>query len=965
MSLSIHPSIHRLIQRSIVSTNFFFLTPKRPTHFLFLSSRNYSFPQAHLHWFHNHTNMASYSILPSVPVKHADFIPYIKANDKTPLSELLEPYKQYDAKLREVFAQEIDHPDLSDPHLNVVPLYNGHQKSVNIRARDVDHETPEEKKRYIMPLSKEERLLSGAPAIVQDLDEFKRNFTLFSESSLTELDWSNVVAAGSSVVTSLLPVPEKYKKSKRDLRTYYHEKIAPASDVDLFLYGLSEEEAIQKIIQIETCIKNSILAETTTIRTKNAITIASQYPTRHVQIVLRIYKSVSEILTGFDVDSSCVAYDGKTVYASPRAIVAYMTQCNTIDLTRRSPSYENRLSKYSHRGFEVYWPLLDRSRVDPTIFERSFSRTVGLARLLVLERLPTSSDREQYMDQRRRERGRPPINRHHHWHKQGNIKEAHEDEVAEWVVQEDVSDYHTFTIPYGVKYDAKKIEKLLYTKDLLLNAEWNKPEDREVNLHRHPAFFGYAEDVIQDCCGSCPEPVTPEEHDVAEEESKIYVSGKISFIKDDPGRQAIGSFNPITDDDWTEMAYVGNTARLCQAIVDGDLEHVEDWLSHEGSDPNCRDYTGRTPLHLATSCSTPEIVQSLINHGARLIARLADGRTALHIAAARGNFEMVKMILQKSEANEEEEAQKEDARKQAKMEARKATSESQRDGSGILHGDEDEGQSSDIEMVECGDEDEDVEMKSTTTGSYVNVERDVSAQENALTEDEDEPDVYDVNVLSWDTKCSPLHLAILNGHIDVVRDLVQTFGADVLLPIKLLNSYDNSPQGAIMTLVLALRLPLEKAKAMTKALLELGASSAQADMNQVTALHYISGEAPELLDTLVEVDEPAVKRAVNHLATTGNRWNPEATSPLISAIASRDSLAALKLLGIGANPSIDFKTGSRVLRQRPGTISQTRVLKKTATPSSKQQNSPSFSPSRLNYQISYSNFWRKVRIRIP
>src|ERR1700733_15959399 len=76
----------------------------------------------------------------------------------------------------------------------------------------------------------------------------------------------------------------------------------------------------------------------------------------------------------------------RTVYASPRAIAAFVTQCNTIDLTRRSPSYENRLSKYSHRGFEVHWPGLDRTRIDPTIFERSFGRTQGLARLLILEK---------------------------------------------------------------------------------------------------------------------------------------------------------------------------------------------------------------------------------------------------------------------------------------------------------------------------------------------------------------------------------------------------------------------------------------------------------------------------------------------------------------------------------------------------------------------------------------------------
>ena len=98
--------------------------------------------------------------------------------------------------------------------------------------------------------------------------------------------------------------------------------------------------------------------------------------------------------------------------------------------------------------------------------------------------------------------------------------------------------------------------------------------------------------VIGDCCGYCPKPATPEDEEIATQESKIYVSGDLSFIKDDPGRQAIGSFNPLTDDDWTEMAYVGNTARLCQAIVEGDLEHVQDWLSQEGADPNRRDYTG-------------------------------------------------------------------------------------------------------------------------------------------------------------------------------------------------------------------------------------------------------------------------------------------------------------------------------------------------------------------------------------
>ncbi len=191
----------------------------------------------------------------------------------------------------------------------------------------------------------------------------------------------------------------------------------------------------------------------------------------------------------------------------------------------------------------MHWPLLDRNRIDPTIFERSFGRTQGLARLLILEKLPKSADRDSYMDQRREERGRPAIHRgwRNNYKMGGNIKDQEEDEVADWVEQEEVASYHTMTVPYGPKYHAARINRLLYAKDLLLNAEWNQNDDREVYLHRHPCFFGSAEEVIQDCCGYCPLPKTDEEIEVHEKEAKTYVSGKLTFIFDDPGRQEIGS----------------------------------------------------------------------------------------------------------------------------------------------------------------------------------------------------------------------------------------------------------------------------------------------------------------------------------------------------------------------------------------------------------------------------------------
>lgn len=70
--------------------------------------------------------------------------------------------------------------------------------------------------------------------------------------------------AGSAALTPLLVVPEEHAVNKRALRQYYHEKLAPASDIDLFLYGIEDEkEAIAKLEAIETTVRDNLLWETT------------------------------------------------------------------------------------------------------------------------------------------------------------------------------------------------------------------------------------------------------------------------------------------------------------------------------------------------------------------------------------------------------------------------------------------------------------------------------------------------------------------------------------------------------------------------------------------------------------------------------------------------------------------------------------------------------------------------------
>lgn len=845
--------------------------------------------------------------LPSLPLPLLDFTRHVEAvRTREQLIEALRPYTEYEATLRQIFAQQPDHPAASQNHL--VPVFDGgNQSRLTIKARDLSVESDVYKEKFLLPLSDADRKATGAAATVKSLRDFKTNFNLFSESSLIDLDWNNVIAAGSSAVTALLPVPPPHNESKRALRTYYHEKLAPASDVDLFLYGLTEQQAIEKIKHIEQSIRNSVLSETTVVRTKNAITIISEYPIRQVQIVLRLYRTPSEILSGFDVDCSAVAYDGKQVWAAPRALAAFVMQMNTIDLTRRSPSYESRLAKYARRGFEVHWPILERKRIDPTVYERAFKGVVGLARLLVLERLPHPSDRDEYLAQRRMERGRPALPWQARYRQQlpGNVKDADPHDVAEWVEEDDVSNYHTFTIPWGPKYTPKKVEKLLYSKDLLLNAEWNRSKDRDTRLHRHPAFFGTVEDVLRDCCGYCPKPESDEDFIAHEKETKTFITGDVSFIKDDPGRQSIGSFHPITDSDWTEMAYIGNTARLCQAIVDRDLEGVLDWCQSEDADINRRDHTGRAPIHLAAMCSTLEIMQVIIERGARIVARIYNGFTALHIAAYRGNIEMVRMLMAKSEENQASNEVREQARKQT----RRATyTISDQDALRTQDGREDDDETDDQGSDSFSATDEETEsVEGRTTGSYVDIRR----SEDLLEDEEDAPDVYDVDVLAWDAPVSPLHLAIVAGHVDVMRLLVEDYTADVMLPVKL-GSDDHSRHSslAILTMLLPVDLPLAKATNAIETLLDLGASPLQADLNQWTAVaHLVADCKVQLVETIAKLHRVGVEKAINHLRVERVYGNSARVRyPLQTAICSDDIAVADMALVVGARPFVDIET---------------------------------------------------------
>jgi len=108
-----------------------------------------------------------------------------------------------------------------------------------------------------------------------------------------------------------------------------------------------------------------------------------------------------------------------------------------------------------------------------------------------------------------------------------------------------------------------------------------------------------------------------------------------------------------------------------------------------------------------------------------------------------------------------------------------------------------------------------------------------------------------------------------------------------------------------MTILLAMALPTEKAKAVVTLLLELGATSAQADMNHTSALHFVVAEDNhEILDLLLANDRPVALSVLNWMSK--DRWGNEGDSPVTTAIKMGHQDMVAKLLSTGAKPEISF-----------------------------------------------------------
>ncbi|QKF93504.1 ankyrin repeat domain-containing protein [Fadolivirus algeromassiliense] len=620
----------------------------------------------------------------------------IKNND---LSSKLKLYNQSikdDLELRKLYVSNRNDQKVSQNDAGLFSVYNNYDIFKVLPLSD------EEKAQSVIMTRDMEKMQVGSSAISTH-DEFLSNFDIFTEGVLECMDWSNLFLAGGSVLAMISKLPENVKTDEQK-RHYYHKIKYNKSDLDLYIYGLDEYAANKKMYQVYENIKKVLPCDCICVRSSRAISIVSQYPYRHIQIVLRLFKSPAEVLHSFDVDSCSVGFDGRNVWCTRRAHYAITNKRNIIDMSRRSLAYEYRLKKYNERGYGVVVPNFDPSKVNYRIFSKSPAQVTGLARLLILENIDDSAKHNLYRD---------VLNMHQiTMYKNLTLNSKYE-----------ASDYSLVFLPWGEGWNCTKIKAHLNKKNSILNETYNKykatytyvDEDEEynnvrkevedfafvddddeeekpikkvsnikkksnVNIHENddlddnqelvkPEYKGL-DKLPQYVCfvGTIYQVVKdngikkPQFHNPLQEKFYInkFVCDRLKwFTTFDAETTVLGSFTTISEtnaDEWYNDAYGSiGTDVLCEYICNHNITEVHKLLEAtknngiEGSLDvlvNSRDVTNRNPLHLAITLNQLDTCQLLLEYGANPMNTSKLYKNALHTAYACGNLDIIKLLLQ-------------------------------------------------------------------------------------------------------------------------------------------------------------------------------------------------------------------------------------------------------------------------------------------------------------------------------
>ncbi|CAD6890828.1 unnamed protein product [Tilletia controversa] len=191
---------------------------------------------------------------------------------------------------------------------------------------------------------------------INTLSAFHSRFESMTFGALKGLDWSNVLVAGGIALAALTSITDEEAKTSE------------SSDIDLYLWGLTVDQANDKLQEIEKVFVSNLPLDNGTgkpvkyavLRNSQTITfIPQRYPYRRVQVVLKLCPNPMSILLNFDLDQVAIGYTGDEVWMLPRASRALVTGYTTFTmdlihgsfLAPRKATQDGRVFKYAQRGY--------------------------------------------------------------------------------------------------------------------------------------------------------------------------------------------------------------------------------------------------------------------------------------------------------------------------------------------------------------------------------------------------------------------------------------------------------------------------------------------------------------------------------------------------------------------------------------------------------------------------------------
>lgn len=361
-----------------------------------------------------------------------------------------------------------------------------------------------------------------------------------------------------------------------------------------------------------------------------------------------------------------------------------------------------------------------------------------------------------------------------------------------------------------------------------------------------------------------------------------------------------GSFNPIDEGEWGEQAYIHPTVLLFQAIAKHDRAAVQRLLNDEeaGVYLHRRDHVGRTALHVAILVKAEEIAEDLIDAGARITARLADGRAPLHLAAQYNLPRVINKLVERSKKNQFdlENPKKPDTDLEAQPAPERPSSEddwsSHDDEDAVKSLSEDDGDDEDEEDEEDGDEGEDSDRKPSKEKKQ---DDSPDQQEDVPDDVVDEPDIINMNIQDWDFGFTAICYAVLYGSLSTLEALLAA-GADPKLPTapSPTSSYVNTPFHPLTLTII--RKDDSHACEIAESLIKAGATSTTADLFVRTIFHtLVSSGRTRLVETVLRCD-PDIDKVIN---LPYLQWN-NVVFPIVTAIQRRCYSTLMVLVAHGA-----------------------------------------------------------------